>query len=137
MAREADAVLETHAGPEIGVASTKAFTTQLAALACIALSFGQARGVLAPAEAARLAGALLEAPARAAEVLARERRLAEIAELLQHARDILYIGRGTSYAIALEGALKLKEVSYIHAEAYAGRRAEARADSRWSTTPFR
>ena len=119
MAREADAVLETHAGPEIGVASTKAFTTQLAALACIALSFGQARGVLAPAEAARLAGALLEAPARAAEVLARERRLAEIAELLQHARDILYIGRGTSYAIALEGALKLKEVSYIHAEAYA------------------
>ena len=119
MAREADAVLPTRAGPEIGVASTKAFTTQLAALGCAALAFGAARGALAAAEASRLAGALLEVPARAAEVLGKDRAIAEIAESIHRVRDVLYIGRGTSYAIALEGALKLKEISYIHAEAYA------------------
>ncbi len=119
MAREADAVLPTRAGPEIGVASTKAFTTQLAALGCAALAFGTVRGALAAAEASRLAGALLEVPARAAEVLGKDRAIAEIAESIHRVRDVLYIGRGTSYAIALEGALKLKEISYIHAEAYA------------------
>ena len=119
MAREADAVLHTLAGPEIGVASTKAFTTQLATLACLAIAVGRARGALADGEAARLANALLEVPARAAEVLNHDQRVAELAESIHRVRDVLYIGRGTSYAIALEGALKLKEISYIHAEAYA------------------
>jgi glucosamine--fructose-6-phosphate aminotransferase (isomerizing) len=119
MAREAQAVLHTLAGPEIGVASTKAFTTQLATLACLAIAIGRARGALSEAEEARLANALLEVPARAAEVLAHEQPLAELAESIHRVRDVLYIGRGTSFAIALEGALKLKEISYIHAEAYA------------------
>jgi glucosamine--fructose-6-phosphate aminotransferase (isomerizing) len=119
MARESDAVLHTLAGPEIGVASTKAFTTQLATLACLAIACGRGRGALAESEASRLANALLEVPARAAEVLNNDGRLREIAEEIHHVRDVLYIGRGTSFAIALEGALKLKEISYIHAEAYA------------------
>jgi glucosamine--fructose-6-phosphate aminotransferase (isomerizing) len=119
MARESDAVLHTLAGPEIGVASTKAFTTQLATLACLAIACGRARGALAEDEGSRLANALLEVPARAAEVLNHDQRLREIAEDIHNVRDVLYIGRGTSFAIALEGALKLKEVSYIHAEAYA------------------
>ncbi len=119
MAREADAVLHTNAGPEIGVASTKAFTTQLAVLACLALAAGRARGALTPEEAARLAGALTEVPARAAEVLKHDEALKAIAADVAKARDALYLGRGTSYPIALEGALKLKEISYIHAEGYA------------------
>ena len=117
--READATLYTLAGPEIGVASTKAFTTQLATLACLAIACGRARGTVSADDEARLGAALAEVPARAAEVLAHDERLREIAESLQHVRDVLYIGRGTSYAIAQEGALKLKEISYIHAEAYA------------------
>ena len=119
MARESDAVLHTLAGPEIGVASTKAFTTQLATLACLAIACGRAHGALAEDEGSRLANALLEVPARAAEVLNHDQRLREIAEEIYRVRDVLYIGRGTSFAIALEGALKLKEISYIHAEAYA------------------
>jgi len=119
MAREADAVLHTLAGPEIGVASTKAFTTQLATLACLAVASGRARRAVGEAEEGRLAHALLEVPARAAEVLEHDERLQAIAEDIHTVRDVLYIGRGTSYAIALEGALKLKEISYIHAEAYA------------------
>ena len=119
MAREAGAVLATRAGPEIGVASTKAFTTQLVALACLALVCARQRGALGADKAARLSAALLEVPALAAEVLAGGRRLAAVAESIQHARDVFYIGRGTSWAIALEGALKLKEISYIHAEALA------------------
>ena len=119
MAREADAVLHTNAGPEIGVASTKAFTTQLTVLACLTLAVGRARGALDVAAAARLAGALTEVPARAAEVLKHDEALREIAREVAQARDVLYLGRGTSFPIALEGALKLKEISYIHAEGYA------------------
>ncbi|MDP6516827.1 MAG: glutamine--fructose-6-phosphate transaminase (isomerizing) [Alphaproteobacteria bacterium] len=119
MARESDAVLQTLAGPEIGVASTKAFTTQLATLACLAIACGRARGAVTPDQEHKLASALTEVPSRAAEVLHHDERLREIAETIHEVRDVLYIGRGTSYPIAMEGALKLKEISYIHAEAYA------------------
>ncbi len=119
MDRESSAVLRTLAGPEIGVASTKAFTTQLATLACLAIACGRARGVVSTKDEDRLSNALLEVPALAAEVLNHDERIREIGDAIQHVRDVLYIGRGTSYAIALEGALKLKEISYIHAEAYA------------------
>jgi glutamine---fructose-6-phosphate transaminase (isomerizing) len=119
IARESDVVLPTYAGPEIGVASTKAFTTQLTVLACMAIAIARARGVLDHETEARLVGALTEVPARAAEVLNHDERIEELAEEIMEARDVLYLGRGTSYAIALEGALKLKEISYIHAEGYA------------------
>ncbi|MGH7097682.1 MAG: glutamine--fructose-6-phosphate transaminase (isomerizing) [Stellaceae bacterium] len=119
IAREADVVLPTLAGPEIGVASTKAFTTQLAVLACFALALARARGAIDGARAAAFAGALTEVASRASEVLNHDARIAAIAAQIAEARDVLYLGRGTSYPLALEGALKLKEVSYIHAEGYA------------------
>jgi glucosamine--fructose-6-phosphate aminotransferase (isomerizing) len=119
IARESQGVLRTLAGPEIGVASTKAFTTQLTVLAAFAVAFGRARGTLPEKEAADLAGALAEVPSRVTEALAGAPEIAKIAEQLVEARDVLYLGRGTSYPIALEGALKLKEISYIHAEGYA------------------
>jgi glucosamine--fructose-6-phosphate aminotransferase (isomerizing) len=119
LAREADCQLRTLAGPEIGVASTKAFTTQLATLACLAIGAARARGRLTPEREAELTQALDEVPARAAEALMQDATYEQIAQRLVHARDVLYIGRGTSFAIALEGALKLKEISYIHAEGYA------------------
>jgi glucosamine--fructose-6-phosphate aminotransferase (isomerizing) len=119
IARASDAVLPTHAGPEIGVASTKAFTTQLAVLACLTVAAARARGRIDAAREARLVHALLELPARAAEVLNHDAHIAEIAKRVAEARDVLYLGRGTGYPIALEGALKLKEISYIHAEGYA------------------
>ncbi len=119
LAREADAVLRTLAGPEIGVASTKAFTTQLATLACLAIGAARVRGRLDRKREAALTQALDEVPARVLQILQRQRIFREIAEELAAARDVLYIGRGTSHAIAMEGALKLKEISYIHAEAYA------------------
>jgi glutamine---fructose-6-phosphate transaminase (isomerizing) len=119
VAREAEGTLRTLAGPEIGVASTKAFTTQLATLACLALAAARARGRIGAAREEALTQALDELPARVQQVLARDEAFREIAEHLAKARDVLYVGRGTSYAIALEGALKLKEISYIHAEAYA------------------
>jgi glucosamine--fructose-6-phosphate aminotransferase (isomerizing) len=119
MAREAAAVLPTHAGAEIGVASTKAFTCQLTALACFTLALARARGVLDGATEARLAQALAEVPARALEVLRHDERIRALAEVLQHRRDVIYIGRGAGFPIALEGALKLKEISYIHAEGFA------------------
>jgi glutamine---fructose-6-phosphate transaminase (isomerizing) len=121
IAREAHIVLPTLAGPEIGVASTKAFTTQLVVLLSAAIAAGRARGVLSQEDEARLASALIELPAHVNEALNMEdqyRRLAE--EILAEARDVLYLGRGLSFPIALEGALKLKEISYIHAEGYAG-----------------
>ncbi|HEX3884188.1 MAG TPA: glutamine--fructose-6-phosphate transaminase (isomerizing), partial [Stellaceae bacterium] len=119
IAREADYVLPTLAGPEIGVASTKAFTTQLAVLAAFTVSLARARGTIdADAEAA-MAGQLAEIPSRAAEVLNHDERLQEIAAEVALARDVLYLGRGSAFPIALEGALKLKEISYIHAEGYA------------------
>ena len=119
IARESDAILQTYAGPEIGVASTKAFTTQLTVLACLAIAIAHARGTIDDSERGRLVGALTEVPARAAEILNRDEQLTQIAHDISEARDVLYLGRGTSYPLALEGALKLKEISYIHAEGYA------------------
>jgi glucosamine--fructose-6-phosphate aminotransferase (isomerizing) len=119
MARESDVVLQTLAGPEIGVASTKAFTTQLTVLACLVVAAARARGSIDHAREAELSTALLEVPARAAEVLNHDAAIRDIAAEIAEARDVLFLGRGTSYPIALEGALKLKEISYIHAEGYA------------------
>jgi glucosamine--fructose-6-phosphate aminotransferase (isomerizing) len=119
IARETDSVLMTHAGPEIGVASTKAFTCQLATLACLVIATAKARGAIDRAQEAALSTAVTEVPSRAAEVLNHDERLRELAHDLFKCRDVLYIGRGTSFPIALEGALKLKEISYIHAEGYA------------------
>ena len=119
MSHEADVTLFTHAGPEIGVASTKAFTTQLTVLACFTLALADARGTVNADEMARYTHALAEVPARITEVLHHADSIEELAALVQDARDMLYIGRGTSYAIAHEAALKMKEISYIHAEAYA------------------
>jgi len=119
IARASDAVFHTLAGPEIGVASTKAFTTQLAVLACLAIATARARGAIDEAREAALTLALSEVPARAAEVLNHDARIRAIAHELAEARDVLYLGRGTAYPLAMEGALKLKEISYIHAEGYA------------------
>jgi glucosamine--fructose-6-phosphate aminotransferase (isomerizing) len=119
MARESDAMLATIAGPEIGVASTKAFTAQLTVLAVFALSLARARATLPDAEIACLTDALLEIPAKAAEVLADDAPIRKLAARIAEARDVLYLGRGGCFPIALEGALKLKEISYIHAEGYA------------------
>jgi glucosamine--fructose-6-phosphate aminotransferase (isomerizing) len=112
-------VLDTVAGPEIGVASTKAFTAQLAVLACFALAAGRARGTLSAAQEAAATAALLEVPGRAAEVLDHDQHIQRLASRIAEARDVLYLGRGACFPIAMEGALKLKEISYIHAEGYA------------------
>ena len=119
IARESDCVMPTLAGPEIGVASTKAFTCQLAALCCLAIHAGRARGLLSEDDERKLVRALIEVPRLMTEALALEPRIEQLAHTLAHSRDVLYVGRGTSYPIALEGALKLKEISYIHAEGYA------------------
>ena len=119
IARESDVVLPTLAGPEIGVASTKAFTTQLAVLACLTIAAARARGAIDDKRAAALAGALTEVPSRMTEVLNHDEALREIAQEVAKARDVLYLGRGTAFPLAMEGALKLKEISYIHAEGYA------------------
>ncbi len=119
IAREADVVLPTLAGPEIGVASTKAFTTQLAVLAALAVAVARARGAITHDREAVLAGFLSEIPSRAAEVLNHDERIREIAATIAEAKDVLYLGRGSAFPLALEGALKLKEISYIHAEGYA------------------
>jgi glucosamine--fructose-6-phosphate aminotransferase (isomerizing) len=119
IARESDVVMPTLAGPEIGVASTKAFTCQLAALACIAVAAGRARGTLSETDEQNLVRALIEVPRHMAAALALEPQIEELAQTLSKCSDVLYLGRGTSFPIALEGALKLKEISYIHAEGYA------------------
>jgi glucosamine--fructose-6-phosphate aminotransferase (isomerizing) len=119
IARESDAVFHSNAGPEIGVASTKALTTQLTVLACFCVALAKARGAITNKEQARLTNALTEIPARAAEILNHDKRISEIAKSIHETRNALYLGRGTSYGVALEGALKLKEISYIHAEGYA------------------
>jgi glucosamine--fructose-6-phosphate aminotransferase (isomerizing) len=117
--READARLLTMAGPEFGVASTKAFTAQLTLLAALAVNLAARRGFLKPAEESRLVRLLLEVPALMAEVLSRSEEIAYISKnFIAPARDVLFLGRGISYTIAMEGALKLKELSYIHAEGY-------------------
>ena len=119
IARESDAVLPTLAGPEIGVASTKAFTCQLSVLACLALAIGRARGTISAGKEAEIIKGLIELPRHIAALLRNEQQFTAIAQDLSKAKDVLYLGRGTSYPIALEGALKLKEISYIHAEGYA------------------
>lgn len=119
MARESDAAVLTVAGPEIGVASTKAFTAQLAVLACLAIGLGRARGTLTAQQEAELTAALLEVPSNAAAVLERDDEIRAMAAEVAKARDVLFLGRGALFPIALEGALKLKEISYIHAEGYA------------------
>src|SRR5437660_6327768 len=119
IARESDAVMPTLAGPEIGVASTKAFTCQLAALACLAIAAGRARGILSQADEQTLVRALIEVPRHMTKALALEPQIELFARDLAKSRDVLYLGRGTSFPLALEGALKLKEISYIHAEGYA------------------
>jgi glucosamine--fructose-6-phosphate aminotransferase (isomerizing) len=119
MAREADLLLPTHAGPEIGVASTKAFTCQLAVLAALAAHFAVKKGQLSSADEAEIVQHLLEAPAALNEALNHDDAIAAMAHLIAPARDVLYLGRGADFPLALEGALKLKEISYIHAEGYA------------------
>ncbi len=119
MARESDVVALTLAGPEIGVASTKAFSCQLAVLACLALAMGRARGTVSADEERRYVDEFLALPGLMAEALKHERDVEKVAHDLARARDVLYLGRGPSYPLALEGALKLKELSYIHAEGYA------------------
>jgi glucosamine--fructose-6-phosphate aminotransferase (isomerizing) len=119
MAREADLLLPTHAGPEIGVASTKAFTCQLAVLAALAANLARARGNLSAEAEREIVTHLAEAPAALNAALGQEEAIARIAPLVAPARDVLYLGRGPDYPLALEGALKLKEISYIHAEGYA------------------
>ena len=119
IARESDVVMPTFAGPEIGVASTKAFTCQLAALAALAIAAGRARGMLTDSDEKGLVQALIEVPRYMTEALALEPQIEQLARDLAKSRDVLYLGRGTSFPIALEGALKLKEISYIHAEGYA------------------
>jgi glucosamine--fructose-6-phosphate aminotransferase (isomerizing) len=118
LTREADGTLMTHAGPEIGVASTKAFTSQLTALFLLAMRLGQVRGLLGEAESRRLAQELLQVPGKLEAVLSSDAIYEELTPRLSRAKDFLFLGRGIHYPIALEGALKLKEISYIHAEGY-------------------
>ncbi|GMM93157.1 glutamine--fructose-6-phosphate transaminase (isomerizing) [Qipengyuania sp. MTN3-11] len=119
MAREADLLLPTHAGPEIGVASTKAFTCQLAVLAALAAHMAVKKGLMDRAEEAEVVQHLLEAPASLNAALDHDDDIAAMAHLIAPARDVLYLGRGQDFPLAMEGALKLKEISYIHAEGYA------------------
>jgi glucosamine--fructose-6-phosphate aminotransferase (isomerizing) len=119
MAREADLLLPTHAGTEIGVASTKAFTCQLAVLAALAANLARVRGKLSAEAEREIVTHLAEAPAAMNAALNHDEAVLAIAPLVAKARDVLYLGRGTDFAMALEGALKLKEISYIHAEGYA------------------
>lgn len=119
IARESEVVVQTLAGPEIGVASTKAFTCQLAALACLAVAAGRARGTLSEEDERKHVRAFIEVPRIMAEALALEPQIEKLAHQIEDANDVLYLGRGTSYPLAMEGALKLKEISYIHAEGYA------------------
>jgi glutamine---fructose-6-phosphate transaminase (isomerizing) len=118
MARESEVVMPTLAGPEIGVASTKAFSCQLATLACLAIGAGRARGMLSESDEQGLVQALIRVPGQMSAALALESEIEHLARELSKCRDVLYLGRGTSYPLALEGALKLKEISYIHAEGY-------------------
>jgi glucosamine--fructose-6-phosphate aminotransferase (isomerizing) len=119
IARESETVVPTLAGPEIGVASTKAFTCQLMVLAALAVAAGKARGELSDEDETRLVHGLIEIPRLMATALSTEVQIEKLARDLAKTRDVLYLGRGTSYPLALEGALKLKEISYIHAEGYA------------------
>jgi glucosamine--fructose-6-phosphate aminotransferase (isomerizing) len=119
MAREVDLLMPTHAGPEIGVASTKAFTCQLAVMAALAVNLARAKGKLSVEEERVIVHHLTEAPAAINAALMRDEAIQGMAHVIAAARDVLYLGRGPEYPMALEGALKLKEISYIHAEGYA------------------
>ncbi|MCD2322557.1 glutamine--fructose-6-phosphate transaminase (isomerizing) [Sphingomonas sp. IC-56] len=119
MAREVDLLLSTHAGPEIGVASTKAFTCQLAVMAALAVNLARAKGKLGEEQEREIVRHLIEAPAGINAALAHDAEIEAMAGTIAQARDVLYLGRGPDYPLALEGALKLKEISYIHAEGYA------------------
>ncbi|MBI5131837.1 MAG: glutamine--fructose-6-phosphate transaminase (isomerizing) [Rhodopseudomonas palustris] len=119
IARDSETVMPTLAGPEIGVASTKAFTCQLTVLAALAVAAGRARGELSEADEAKLVRGMIELPRLMAAALATEHQVERLARDIAKSQDVLYLGRGTSYPLALEGALKLKEISYIHAEGYA------------------
>ncbi len=119
IARESETVMPTLAGPEIGVASTKAFTCQLMVLASLAIAAGRARGELSDADEVSLVRGLIEIPRLMTAALATEPQIEKLARDIAKSRDVLYLGRGTSFPLALEGALKLKEISYIHAEGYA------------------
>ena len=119
MAREVDLLLSTHAGPEIGVASTKAFTCQLAVMAALSVNLARAKGLLPPSEEREIVRHLIEAPAAINAALSHDDEIRAMAGTIAEARDVLYLGRGPDYPLALEGALKLKEISYIHAEGYA------------------
>ena len=119
MAREADILWPTHAGPEIGVASTKAFTAQVSALLALAVAAGVARGRIDPAQQAELVKALFEAPRLIAEAVQMDVQIKAVAHDLAKVTDVLFLGRGAMFPLAMEGALKLKEISYIHAEGYA------------------
>lgn len=119
MAREVDLLLSTHAGPEIGVASTKAFTCQLAVMAALSVNLARAKGLLPPGQEREIVRHLIEAPAAINAAIAHDDEIREMAPRIAEARDVLYLGRGPDYPLALEGALKLKEISYIHAEGYA------------------
>ena len=119
IARESDVALPTLAGPEIGVASTKAFSCQLSVLACLAIAAGKARGAISPSQERALVQSLIEVPRHVASILRDESAYERVSHRLSKARDVLYLGRGIHFPIALEGALKLKEISYIHAEGYA------------------
>jgi len=118
IAREADGVIYTHAGPEIGVASTKAFVTQLVALYLLTIRLGRARNSLTPEVASELIDVLVQLPGLIEQTLTLDVAVELLARRFQHARDFLFLGRGINFPIALEGALKLKELSYIHAEGY-------------------
>ena len=119
ISRESDVIFRTFAGPEIGVASTKAFTCQMTVLACLAIRAGRARGVLSLDDERRLVGALSEVPRHMNTIFEQEDHIARVAGKVAKVRDVLYLGRGLNFPIAMEGALKLKEISYIHAEGYA------------------
>jgi len=119
MERESDYVLRTQAGLEVGVASTKSFTCQLAVLACFSIAYAKICSKISDVEESRLCNALLEVPARMVDVLSHDSKIKSMAIKIAEARDVIYLGRGLEYPIALEGALKLKEISYIHAEGYA------------------
>jgi len=119
IAREADLVWPTYAGPEIGVASTKAFTCQLSVLAALAIAAGRVRGHIDAGEEHRLCGLLLETPRHMVSLLTQEAKIQSLGREVAKAQDVLYLGRGMNFPLALEGALKLKEISYIHAEGYA------------------
>jgi glucosamine--fructose-6-phosphate aminotransferase (isomerizing) len=120
LARESDGTFYTHAGPEIGVAASKTFTTQLVSLYLLGLALGRQQGTLSEAQGKKLAQDLLQIPRLMEGVLEQEETIAELARQFANKRDFLFLGRGLSFPIALEGALKLKELSYIHAEGYAG-----------------